>query len=344
MFALDKTTARSIRSTYRTCAVVDWIRLVISTQSPTQFQWIQRELAVIMGLPPGRSIHVKARQPGPGGAATCFAMTFHDMPANSIHELRRIIAELERRFPRADAPFVDAIELALDFYKGHESGDLLMMTRQLQDGIAAYDGNARLYLPEIRQAITIGSGMHIDPTKTMRIGGDNDDVQWRVYFKTTDNAKNELAQPLPPDQHRARAEVTLSHAALAQHADVDCFGLNDLAQLRFQAFAKYLHFRRFKDIEVLAAGSERRLNFYRAHSFLFECVARGLGRAKARKIDPVTGQVKYARARKHSRTTEAHAELNHIVRDRMSDLTNRFAEIGTRKSVKGLQRKKHRDA
>lgn len=333
MLVLDNTGAATIRPTYRAVAVVDWIRLVVNTQSPTQFQWLQRDLAAIMNLPTDKRIHVKARHPGSGGVSTCFAITFHDGPANNVHELCRIMDELAKRFPLSGQPVVDGIEVALDFYKKGAPGDLLSMTRQLQGCIAAYDGNARLHFPDTGQSITLGSGVRLDPAKTMRIGHESDDLQWRVYLKTTDNVKDAKAQRLPIELHRARAEVTLSHAALAQHAHADCFGMDHLYKLGFQTLAKHLHFRRFKDLDVLAAGSERRLSFYRAHSSLFECVARGLGRAKTRKVDPVTGQVRYARARKHSRWTEAHTELNHIVRDKLSDLTRKFAEIGMKKEA-----------
>ncbi|WP_343732082.1 hypothetical protein [Duganella sp.] len=319
----------TILSIYRAHAVVDWISIVVTPQGPTQFQWIQRELSAILNLTPGKRIHVKPCAGAPGSDLVPYALRFHDEHANSIHELRRIMGELGRRFPMAQPPYVDGIELALDFYQRKEGqGDLLAMTRQLQESIAAYDGNPRLYAPDMKRMDVLGGGKHgtrIDPTKTMRIGHNSADLQWRVYFKTTDEVKTKqgtTVRHLPPAQHRARAEVTLSRQALAQHTGIERIGLDDLAQLKFETFAKdHLQFLRFKPF-VAAPGSVME----QACAIGLTCVARGMGRMKTRKVDPETGEVKYSRARKHSRMTEAHPELNQIARNKLRDLTAAFGK------------------
>ncbi|SNS11965.1 hypothetical protein SAMN06265795_101110 [Noviherbaspirillum humi] len=334
--------SQSLRSRYRTEAVIDWIQLDVRTTQPTQPRWIWENLQRITGT---NATRTEAINPGAGGVATNFRITLYDAQANSYSELRRIVSAL----PLAQEPTVTGLEISLDFYARPEDGDpnaVTEMVRRLQAGIAAYGKDARQFDPSLKDTATMGnvflSGddpeptiytrrLKIDPHHNLRIGSKGNQISYQVYYKRTDGnwGGDSGNRDLPIAEHRARAEFTLRGDELAKHGIVR---LDDLDGYRFQRLAELLHFRRLRSIDELTQG---RLEIMQLMQLML--VAARKGRAEAVCTYPL-GRLAYgtdARTGKprdggkpkelrHSRHTVADEELNRIVRAKLATLSTRF--------------------
>lgn len=332
-------TQETLRNSYRTQAVIDWIRLTITVQDRTQFQWVQFALHDILNLPEtAKPVHVDAEDAGLGGAANRFTFTLHDKHANNYVELVRIMAQLAQKFPFSALPEISALEVALDFYsrRGHAT-DLLNLTYLLQTTIAppvnpfkAYT-SARQFDPVVGRNRFLNGLQKIDPNLNLRIGNMDDPIAWQLYFKRTDNNR----QPIVTSAYRARAEFTIAGTELAKYLLDDCGNKNiarlaGLQSFRFERLAGLLHFRRLKSIGEITAG--------KSACFRYAIVTAG-ERARESLVLYPFGNLAYRRdARtgksrnrglpiplKYNQHSIADDELNRLVRSNLTRLTDRFS-------------------
>jgi hypothetical protein len=319
------TASRSIRSAYRTKAVVDWLALEIETGRPTQFQWVQRTLAAHFG--DGKRTYIDAVDSDASGTTTKFVIRLNDAHCRSFGTIHAALAALNHQFGLVGRATVKLLEVSLDFYPNDDQAraELLTLVARLQSSLAAYGRHHRLV--GCRRP---GAGAHADildstrtpdPQRTFCVNDHEDDpLAWRVYHKITDRD-----QALPNDQHRARAEFTLQGAGLHEYG---INTLDDLAALDFGDFGHLLHFRRFKPMSEIIAmkpamaqlvqhATRRDRNMIALYPFGLHAYRRDSRNGK-----PRNGGL--PEVRKHSTHTTADAELNHLVRDRLRELTETF--------------------
>ncbi|MQR02467.1 hypothetical protein [Glaciimonas soli] len=340
---MSYTSTPTIQRTFKVSACVDWIELTVNTRQLTQFRHLQRALRLILDLPESaREIRVEPINAGAGNAADRFTIRLHDEPANSYHELSRIMAALDHKFPFASEPEISGIEIALDFYKRTQStAGLREMTHRLMTSIAAHGegrGKARQYDPTInptgkKKSLAmryLEDGHRIDPGLMLYIGdgGDpklgikRDPVTHQVYFKTVDRNREAIAS----DDFRARAEFTLTGAALKKH---NLSYLSGLDGYRFQRLAGLLHFRVLKSLEAITRGK---------NIFFKATVEHYWDRTSGSVTAFPVGWLKYERYTdgkprhgghskvvKHHRHSVADEELNALVRKKFAELSKVFS-------------------
>jgi hypothetical protein len=315
------TTSRSIRSAYRTKAVVDWLALEVEVGRPTQFQWLQRTLTDHFG--DNARAYIKAVDAGAGNKATRFLIRLNDACCRDVDTIRAALAALDRHNTLVGPALVKALEVSLDFYPSDDQAhaELLPLVSRLQTSLEAAGGNSHRQFGASKRPDFLDSTRTPDPQQTFYVNNKRDPVAWRVYHKITDQKRT-----LPRDQQRARAEFTLQGAGLHE------YGINsfeDLAARDFGDFGGLLHFRKFIPIPELIAGKKPALAQLLQHATrrdrnMIGPYPFGL---HAYRRDSRTGKPRNGgrpELRKHSTHTVADTELNHLVRDRLRDLTENF--------------------
>jgi len=329
-------TSGSVRTAFRTRAVIDWIDLAVTLKCGTQFRHVQEKLRSILGIT--TRPYVRPVNAGAGNVATRFTLRLHDTHAATLHDLERITGALALAYPFAEAPEVIGVEVALDFYSRHDPSAVPGLVLRLQSSIDA-KGNPRQYDPQKAAMPKHGNrflnrerpepvtGLALDPHLNLRIGDVGDAVQWQVYDKRTDNN----GQPIEPSQRRARAEFALTGQELAKHvlgpdAGSRLANLADLQDFKFETLACLLHFRQFKPVETITqapvlASTLPKVKALHEHGIMnYHLGSVATYRDKRRPTD-VGRRVPL----KHSRHTVADAELNDIARRTLKALTRRFA-------------------
>lgn len=315
------TASRSVRSAYRTKAVVDWLALEIETTRPTQFQWVQHTLADHFGG--DTRAYIEAVDAGAGNTATRFLITLNDAYCQNVDTIRAALAALDRQYTLVGPAIIKVLEVSLDFYPNDDQAraDLLPLVERLQTSLEAAGGTSHRQFGASVRPHFLDSTCTPDPRQTFYVNNKRDPVAWRVYHKITDQKRD-----LPYDQHRARVEFTLQGAGLHK------YGINsvdDLAALDFGNFGELLHFRQFIPMPELIAGKEPALAQLLQHATrrdrnTITLYPFGL---HAYRRDSRTGQPRNGgrpERRKHSTHTIADTDLNHLVRDRLRDLTKNF--------------------
>jgi hypothetical protein len=330
----------TLRHSYRTQAVIDWIELTITTQQGTQFQWVQAALSRILTSPGTASrSYVRPISPGAGGVAKRFAIRLYDLHANSYDDLIRIMSALEKDgFPFAAPPEISALEIALDFFSRRgDTTDLLNLTHRLQTTIAPpgnpfqANSSARQFDPVIRRNRFLNGLQKIDPNLNLRIGNKGDPIAWQLYFKRTDNNR----QAIIPSAYRARAEFTISGTELAKYLLDDCGNKNivrlaDFQSFRFERLTALLHFRRLKSIDEITAGKSEyfRYAIVQAGERARESLVLYPFGNLAYRLDARTGKPRnrgLPMLLKYNRHSIADQELNRLVRDNLTRLSSRFS-------------------
>lgn len=238
---------------FRRKACVDWLDVRLRTSRPTQFQHVQSALEAAGA----GKLHVTPIDPGPGGVTDTMVVRCSDRLANNYAALSKVLAEFSARYPLAHEPEIVAIEVACDFLHTGDverEAETRAMTYRLQSSLLADYGDddsrqhPRRFDPAVGTycRLDIDAELRLDPCFTYRTGNDWDDVSWRVYWKRTDNKK-----PLPPNEWRARVEVTLQGDALKSTGLVK---LADLDGYKFTNLARFFRFRTPIDPETQAEG------------------------------------------------------------------------------------------
>lgn len=312
--------SRSVRSAYRTEAVIDWLALEIEVEHPTQFQWLQRILATYYN--DDTRPYIDALDAGAGRATTKFLIRLNDAQCRDISTIRGALAALDRQYKLVGPVMVKTLEVALDFYPNddHARAELRRLVGRLQKCLAAYGTNHR-QIGSRKQPEFIDSTRNPDPNATFYINNKTDTLSWRVYHKITDRD-----HALPSEQHRARVEFTLQGAGLSEYG---ISTLDDLAEHDFANFGHLLHFRQFRPMSDLIAGKNPAVVYALRHGTRHNrntITLYPFGR-NAYRLDKRTGKPRNGgrpEPRNHSTHTVADDELNHLVRDRLRGLTQRF--------------------
>lgn len=252
-------------SDFKATATIDWLDIGVTLKRVTQFQYVQLELHRLLGLSAlDKPIHVKAQDvANKNDTATSFVFRLQEHHHNNnAAKIKHAVLGLAAHFEFAAPARITGIEVAFDLKPRHDPKAVHDANVVLQGSIAAYGGHARQYAPSVRQKgqlVPLTLDPLLDPQGTLYVG--HHDAKhghqptpkaYRVYAKVTDNN----AAPLPPEQHRARAEVTLQLDALEE------YGLTDplaLASYDFARLAGLLHFQQLKPVEAIVKASRNKL-------------------------------------------------------------------------------------
>jgi hypothetical protein len=237
---------------FRRKACVDWLDVRLCTSRPTQFQHVQ----IALEAAGAGKLHVSAIDAGPGGVADTFVVRVTDRLANNHAALSTALAKFAERYPFAHEPEIAAIEVACDFSHTGEPTEretaTHAMTYRLQSSLLADGSKPRQFDPQVwANRFMDVHGARLDPLQNYREGNKRDDVAWQCYWKRTDNK-----QPLPPNEWRARVEVTLQGDALRS---TGLFKLADLDGYKFTNLARFFRFRTPIEPETQAKGDRFRL-------------------------------------------------------------------------------------
>ncbi|MDE1555896.1 MULTISPECIES: hypothetical protein [Comamonas] len=341
-------------SDFKATATIDWLDIAVTLGRTTQFQYVQAELHGLLGLSPSDAvIHVTPQNVDKRtDAATGFVLRLQEHHhGNNAAKIAHVVLGLAARFEFAAPARIAAIEVAFDLKPRHDPQAVYDAYALLQGGIAAYGEHARQYAPSVRhggQVVPLTLDPLLAPSGTLYVG--HHDAKhghqptpkaYRVYAKVTDNN----AAPLSPEQHRARAEVTLQLDALEE------YGLTDplaLASYDFTRLAGLLHFQPLKspadiyenyiaqvESDLRAAVMKRRktgkrppeefLRRMRSRLTYRKAIARGLAsiaRNTDRVIDWHSGwEGSEGRPLQHSKDTAPDAKLNRKVKAALAALT-----------------------
>jgi hypothetical protein len=212
---------------FKARAVIDWIEIEIKTVTPTNFQTVQDRLGAILDT--SRRSWVDPADKAAGGAATIFAIRFHDVRAYS--QLSGWIARLAVKLPLAGEPTIRAIEVAADFYsKVGNRLELEAMVLRLKHSLSA-EGTKELECGPWTERLSDTRTMRADRTLVIA----RDGIQWRVYLKDRDNGAPIANQAA----HRARVEVTVTGNQLRASLQA----VDDLRTFRFEGLCRLFAFR-----------------------------------------------------------------------------------------------------
>jgi len=286
-------------------ASVDWLSFEIETASPTHATTLRDELDVCG--------YVSPLNKGPGGVATRFSIPFQDIRSwddaqsrwNVTRERLKALKRLPPNTPERD-PIITGIEVSFDaFARTATRADLIdMAVRFFAFGnvVADYRSSGVWLNGIMVEKVAAITSRHdvqrlLANDRVINIGDRDDDVTQRVYFKTKDNS-----EPLPEEQHRARAEVTLKGAALPFKT------LAAARSFKFQTMTKpktrYFGYRKQNDgMESLPALIHTR------YAQVGKRAERRTGNRSKLLYDP---------------NTKADMELNRLARDKLAELTERM--------------------
>lgn len=222
---------------FKPIAVVDWVAFTVRLRDASHGGYLKRKYEGI-----GVS-HAKPLDAGPGSAAHAFRITLQH--PKKAHTIQSLLDDLERSNGLLEAPTLDALEVAVDFWPtGNDFGAGADITKRLMVGLTPpVLSNPRLvgdapptYLP---------TSADTDTCRTLYIGNDTDDLMWRVYWKRTDETfvgddSKRYPKPLPETEWRARAEVRLQGEALSSLGLVTPM---DLASFSFQRLYSFGYFK-----------------------------------------------------------------------------------------------------
>lgn len=202
-------------------AVIDWLDVEFMTLGPHNGGKLKGKLGTSFVTP---------LNPGPGDYATRFIARFQDPGplAQVIKTLRAAGVALEQ------GAFVRGIEVAFDLYP-HDRAELAQLAAHL------YKFAAKVADPENHRTFTgkDSSTYYIGNQGSKTIPADP--VSQRIYAKATDGPDNSSGKQLPPEQHCARYEITLTGSGLPFST------LGEAAAFNFIELAPWFKWRRLKD-------------------------------------------------------------------------------------------------
>ncbi len=221
-------------------AVVDWVAFTVKLRIASHGGHLKRKYEGI-----GVS-HAKPLDAGPGSAAHAFRIVVQHPDKHQV--IQELLDGLERTYGLSDAPALDALEVAVDFWPtGNDIGEPAGITKRLMMSLTPpvlnnprlVDDTLITYLP---------TGADIDTCRTLYVGNKDEDLMWRVYWKRTDETfvgddSKRHPRPLPESEWRARAEVRLEGAALASLALATPMDLKDFSFQRLYSlgYFKFCH-------------------------------------------------------------------------------------------------------
>jgi len=240
---------------FKAKAVIDQISIEVQLARGTKFWYLQGELHKLLGLTQvERPIHVEAQGVSMSGdTAMSFVLTLQEHHhGNSAAKIAYVLHGLMAAYGFTAPPRTVLIEVAFDLWPRHDPKVIYAASAALKSRWALYGEDPRQVLqdgkPRYLYALT-----DVIPESTLYIGWHSDKygrpitpVSGRAYPKITDRLDvNHKPIPLPPEQHRARVEVTLQGIALEKFDLTDPFALGSYD---FTRLAALLHFEMFKPL------------------------------------------------------------------------------------------------
>ncbi|MBZ9857075.1 hypothetical protein LB566_25105 [Mesorhizobium sp. CA13] len=226
---------------YRCRAVIDWVDISFWFERSTQLQFVQAVVEPILGRRP----YVEPIAPGPGNVSTEFRIRFQEPRLKLLAECEDA---LDKRFKLQMHGVVRSVEISVDFKPRSPSPDSVgrmvgVLSRHLfpdRDFIAEALDRPRFSWGRGKSTFVMGANnllsSHADSPApvdaTFYVGRKDGQVRWRVMEKLLDNQNIEAGTyvKLPPDEHRARIEVTLDRQELI-NLEVDF--IHDLRRFNF---------------------------------------------------------------------------------------------------------------
>lgn len=240
---------------FKTRAVIDWLAVGISLKRTTQFQWLQSEIAGILG----RNPFVKNRLGKPNDSSDSFEVRFQEPEMATLLEA---MAAIEARYGMERPPVVSSIEISVDFTPRVPS-DLerakiarVLMNHLLvdQDVITNIRERPRTVWGRDERSVArlIFDSKHVNAEEnkrflieterdrapftdgTLEIGAKEANVRWRVMDKIIDrqNVRAGTCVVLGEAERRARIEVTLDQP------EVEALGITVLSGLKHLNFTR----------------------------------------------------------------------------------------------------------
>ncbi|WP_425640288.1 hypothetical protein [Agrobacterium radiobacter] len=236
-------------------AVVDWLAVSISLKRTTQFQWLQSEIAGILGRTP----FVKNRQGKPNNSSHGFEVRFQE-PEMPI--VLQAMAAIEAKYGMEKLPVVSSMEISVDFTPRVPSElerakiARVLMNHLLveQDVITNIRDRPRTVWgrDECSVARLIYNSKHLTAEEnkrflieterdrapftdgTLEVGAKEANVRWRVMDKIIDrqNVRAGTCVVLGDAEKRARIEVTLDQP------EVESLGITALSDLMHLNFTR----------------------------------------------------------------------------------------------------------
>ncbi|MGR9385184.1 hypothetical protein [Rhizobium leguminosarum] len=248
---------------FKTRAVIDWLALGFLLERPTQFWWIQAEIAGLFGRAPFvGNVLGKERDSSVG-----FDVTFQEP---DIATVLKAVAAIESRFGLGMEPIVRGVEISVDFRPVVPSAlDRAKMARVLMnhllvepDVISNLRDRPRTVWGRGKDKVTrlIYDSRHLTAEEnkrflietdrdrapftdgTFELGAKEAGVRWRVMDKIIDRQNVQAGTFIALDEKskRARIEVTLDRPEVA---DLGVMFLSDLKKLNFSKLqGRYFRF------------------------------------------------------------------------------------------------------
>lgn len=297
---------------YQPVAVVDWVAFTVKLRNASHGGHLKRKYEDI-----GVS-RAKPLDAGPGSAAHAFRIVLQHPDKHRV--IQDLLADLERSYGLSEAPTLDAVEVAIDFWPtGNDFGAAANITKRLMMALTPpvlnnprlVDDTPTTYLP---------TGADIDICRTLYVGNGDDDRMWRVYWKRTDETfvgddSKRYPKPLPESEWRARAEVRLQGAALASLALATPMDLKDFSFQRLYSLGYFKFCHHATGSGVVASNP---FALYAAHRLGVDqnapaCMLGKFGRKDSR-----------LRPLKLSRNLLTDVELSEAARSALRSLSRRF--------------------
>ncbi|MGO4440769.1 hypothetical protein [Rhizobium sp. RAF56] len=241
--------------------MVDWLDVELTLGSPTQFQWINRNVKEVVG----RRGWIEPLDPGAGGRATDFRMRLQEP---NFREAKEIVERVANRWGLSRSPSIAGLELSIDFYPKEPSGK----SRALMHGVLTrhflpppgalvtdHDWPGFFPGPHDRRNFIVGRNMSDDSLdlwrrlqpatdlqpfydSTLYVGRENHELaSWRIQNKVVDQQKVSAGttRVLEEDEKRIRIEVTLGRTG-CRSVGLDRFDV--LRDFRFMHLQKFFRF------------------------------------------------------------------------------------------------------
>ena len=277
---------------FRFKAMVDYIDIRVTLQEPSLVSHMKKYTGLNW---------VKAKDPGPGSAATVFDLRIQDPKHYS--DIEAVIQRLEKEKPFSFAPVVSCIEVSLDSYPH----DLETPLRALAECVVNWTGQHQYPAGERRIYDDLARGMPFNRKSAIRavlegciigMGHKDNDHYQRAYYKTTYKAGK---IHLPPEERRIRFENTHKGQTLPVTAfdDLRSFSFEKLAR---QGFSFHTRKEDHGNKAIESTDTSHTLT--------------------VGKLGPIPG----IRERIRGRSTQAEASLNAKARQALRNLTQQWAK------------------
>lgn len=234
----------------------------------------------------------------------------------SLAEVRRILDHIGARYGLRDEPTLHAMEVSFDIYPRNleDLGQLPVVAEQLYNMNTMPPSDNRRLQGHFDTSVPLFQSARVQRfggDATFYVGNKTDPCSFRVYVKKTDKRTSKTdALMLPPEEHRARFEVTLQGAGLPVKT------LADLERFKFTALADYFRFGQVITPPLLPTMTFQERLQRRLAQAMIDC---DMQPAKRGERATSSGIYRFRRA------VTKDVEVNQLAYEKLRELTRRFA-------------------